>query len=99
MLSSNAAGRNKRKRSTTCQAKPGKKFTKDVLCLLPSKNVTNIPIPRGANRAHLAKIGLIGKVSISSVWSAEEVARELTSIFAPAFNLHPSKLLPFDYLG
>jgi hypothetical protein len=42
---------------------------------------------------------LIGKVSISSVWSAKEVARELTSIFAPAFNLHPSKLLPFDYLG
>ena len=61
--------------------------------------MTDIPIPRGANRAELSDEGLVGKVSINSVWTAEEVARELTSIFATAFNLQPGEILPFEYLG
>ena len=63
------------------------------MCLLPSAK------PRGANRAELSDKSLIEKVSINSVWTAEEVARQLTSIFATAFNLQPGELLPFDYLG
>ena len=48
---------------------------------------------------NLSDKSLIEKVSINSVWTAEEVARQLTSIFATAFNLQPGELLPFDYLG
>ena len=89
----------KRKRSATSTPKPRKIYTKDVVCMLPSGNVKEIPIPRGANRVELSDRGLIGKVSINSVWTAEEVARELTSIFETAFKLQPGELLPFDYLG
>jgi hypothetical protein len=75
------------------------KYTKDVVCLLPSENVTDIPIPRGANRTQLADAGLVGKVSINSVWTAEEVARELTSVFATVFKLKAGDVLPYEYLG
>ena len=50
-------------------------YTKDVVCLLPTKGGNNIPIPRGGNRTRLADMGLIGKVSINSTWKAEEVAK------------------------
>ncbi|CAB4025274.1 Hypothetical predicted protein, partial [Paramuricea clavata] len=64
-----------------------------------SNNLLEIPIPRGVKRAHLAEIGLIGKVSINATWTEEEVARELTSVFATSFNLECGELLPSDYLG
>lgn len=66
---------------------------------MPSDNLLEIPIPRGVKRAHLAEIGLIGKVSINATWTEEEVARELTSVFATSFNLESGEILPFDYLG
>jgi hypothetical protein len=77
----------------------GKIYTKDVVCLLPTKGGNNIPIPRGGNRTRLADMGLIGKVSINSTWKAEEVAKEITSVFASVFNLQPGEVLPYDYLG
>ena len=85
--------------SATSQPKPGKTYTKDVVCLMPSDNLLEIPIPRGVKRAHLAEIGLIGKVSINATWTEEEVARELTSVFPTSFNLESGEILPFDYLG
>ena len=93
------AGGKKRKRSAACQPKAGKIYTKDVVCLMPTKKVNSIPIPRGKNRACLADMGLIGKVSINSAWRAEEVAKEITSVFASAFNLQPGEILPYEYLG
>ena len=44
-------------------------------------------------------MGLIGKVSIDSTWKAEEVAKEITSVFASVFDLQPGEVLPYDYLG
>ena len=73
-------------------------YTKDVVCLMPTRKVNSIPIPRGENRARLADMGLIGKVSINSAWRAE-VAKEITSVFASAFNLQPGEILPYEYLG
>ena len=93
------AGGKKRKRSAVCQPKAGKIYTKDVVCLLPRKKGSIIPIPRGKNRVRLAEMGLIGKVCINSTWKAEEVANEITSVFASVFNLQPGEVLPFDYLG
>lgn len=44
-------------------------------------------------------MGLIGKVSINSAWGAEEVAKEISSVFSRAFNLQPGEVLSYDYLG
>ena len=68
------------------------------MCLLPSENVRDFPIPRGAKRTKLADMGLIGKVSIHTTWTADEVAREITSVFATSFNLQLGEILPFTYL-
>lgn len=95
---SNVGGR-KRKRSSTSQSKSPKLYTKDVVCLLPSENGKDIPIPRGNSRGCLANMGLIGKISLNSAWVAKDVTREITSIFASVFDLLPGELLPFDYLG
>ena len=71
----------KRKRSNACQAKASKIYTKDVVCLLPLEDKTaDIPIPRGAKRAHLSEMGLIGKVSINSSWKAMDVIQEISSV-------------------
>ena len=56
----------------------------------------NIPIPRGLRQTQLADAGLVGKVSVDFSWTAEKVARELTSIFATVFKLEPGQLLPFE---
>ena len=95
---SNVGGR-KRKRSSTSQSKSAKLYTKDVVCLLPSENGKDIPIPRGNSRGCLANMGLNGKISLNSAWVAKDVTREITSIFASVFDLLPGELLPFDYLG
>ncbi|XP_046860328.1 uncharacterized protein LOC124453580 isoform X2 [Xenia sp. Carnegie-2017] len=92
-------GGKKRKRSSACLPKRGKVYTKDVVCLPPTDQTFNIPIPRGNKRAHLAEMGLIGKVSINSAWGAEEVAKEISSVFSRAFNLQPGEVLSYDYLG
>ena len=74
-------------------------YTKDVVCLLPVETTNEISIPRGAKRTELAEKGLIGKVSINTAWNADNVAREITSVFANTFDLEPGELLPFEYLG
>ena len=89
----------KQKRFSVCLPKQGKIYTKDVVCLPPTKETKNIPIPRGNKRAQLAEMGLIGKVSINTVWGAEEVAKEITSVFSGAFSLQPGDVLNYDYLG
>ena len=87
----------KRKRSRTCQAKAGKIYTKDIVCI-PRKIANNsdtYPIPKGESRAKLAKMGLIGKIYLESTWSADEVENEIKSVFLSAFNL-PNNV-PFEY--
>lgn len=88
----------KRKRSVTCQPKASKVYTKDVVCLLPIEDMTDIRIPRGGKRAQLAEMGLIGKVSINSAWKAGEVIREICSVFSKVFNLPEGEILSFDFL-
>ena len=73
-------------------------YTKDVVCILPVDDTSNIPIPRGGKRAKLAEMGLIGKVSINSAWKANEVVKEISSVFSKAFCLGTGEVLPFDYL-
>lgn len=69
------------------------------MCLLPLEDKTaDIPIPRGAKRAHLSEMGLIGKVSINSAWKAVDVIQEISSVFAGAFNLPAGENLSFDFL-
>jgi hypothetical protein len=91
-------GRGKRKRSGACQPKPAKIYTKDIVCILPSSGLYEIPIPRGAKRANLAELGLTGKISINAAWKASDVSREISSVFASAFNLEEKEILLFDYL-
>ena len=62
-------------------------------------HLDDLPIPRGAKRAELAEKGLVGKVSINTAWNTEQVAREITSVFANMFDLTPGEILPFEYLG
>ena len=87
----------RRKRSRSCLAKPGKKYTKDIVCIPPkiAKNLDTYPIPKGESRAKLAEMGLIGKISIESTWSADEVESEIRSVFISAFNFPDD--LPFEY--
>ena len=66
--------------------------------LLPIEDVYNIPIPRGIKRAHLAEMGLTGKIPINSGWKAIEVLQEISSVFASAFNLRHGDILLFNYL-
>ena len=92
-------GSSKRKRSGVCQPKGSKIYTKDVVCMLPLEDcLSDIPIPRGGKRAHLAEMGLIGKVSINSAWKAREVVWEISSVFSSAFNLPDGEVLLFDFL-
>ena len=84
----------KRKRSRTMLAKPGKKYTKDIVCIPPMmvKNGQDVlPIPKGDSRAKLAEMGLVGKISLESTWRADEVDNEIQSVFILAFKE------PFDY--
>ena len=91
-------GRGKRKRSAVCSTKPAKIHTKDIVCILPVDGQCEIPIPRGAKRAELAELGLLGKISISAGWKALDVLKEVSSVFACAFNLKENEILLFDYL-
>jgi hypothetical protein len=65
---------------------------------LPSSGLYEIPIPRGAKQANLAELGLTGKISINAAWKANDVSREISSVFASAFNLEEKEILLFDYL-
>ena len=76
-----------------------KVYTKDVVCLFPLEGMSeDIPIPRGAKRARLSEMGLIGKVSINSSWKVGNVTQEVSSVFASAFNLPYENILSFDLL-
>ena len=53
--------------------------------------------PKGNDRGDLAERGLIGKVTISSNWSEDEVKEEITSVFKDVLKLEPSAQLSFTY--
>ena len=89
----------KSERDLLCACQSKGKFTPKMWFACHQPETKNIPIPRGNKRAQLAEMGLIGKVSINTVWGAEEVAKEITSVFSGAFSLQPGDVLDYDYLG
>ena len=62
-------------------------WTKDIICL-PSdySSLDEIPLPRGAKRMELTNFGLVGKISLSSNMSEEEIRREVLSVFTNAMG-------------
>lgn len=59
-----------------------KTWNKDIICLPKHyhSNTQKIPIPRGANRGEIARAGLIGKISLTSNMSEEEIREEICAI-------------------
>jgi len=47
----------------------------------------SIQIPRGRWRAHLAEMGLFGKVELTSAMSSEDVKSEICQVFMVAMGL------------
>ena len=57
-----------------------------------------IQIPRGEKRSERAEMGLVGKISINTAWSAREVQKEVSSVFGNAFGITDGDLLSYQYL-
>ena len=76
-----------------------KTHSKTVICLPPRKtNADSIAIPRGESLAALQEAGLVGKVSIDSTWNADDIRREITTLFGTSFGVLKEELLPYEYL-
>lgn len=74
-------------------------YTRDIMCI-PSSfgegGIKSIPIPRGKARSQLVKLGLQGKVTLSSAMSEEAIMEEIRSAFTEAMGNNPS--FPFIFL-
>ena len=66
--------------------KPAKKWTKDIICLPATFNDVDIGNPRGASRVQLARLGLIGKLTLLSTMDKEETRQEICTLFRRAFG-------------
>ena len=75
-----------------------KTWNKDIICLPKHyhSNTQKIPIPRGAKRGEIAMAGLIGKISLTSNMSEEEIREEICAIFTVAFG--GDDKFPFRFL-
>lgn len=74
-------------------------YTRDVVCLPSSygeEGNKSIPIPRGKQRSMLAKMGLQGKVTLTSIMTEKEIRSEIRSAFIEAMDNDPS--FPFTFL-
>ena len=59
-------------------------------------NNQKIPIPRGAKRGEIAMAGLIGRISLSSTMSEEDIREEICAIFTVAIGADDK--FPFRFL-
>ena len=75
-----------------------KTWNKDIICLPKDYHPNNqkIPISRGAKRGEIAMAGLIGKISLSSTMSEEDIREEICAIFAVVFG--GDDKFPFRFL-
>lgn len=77
-----------------------KTWDRDIICMPQSRrNMAdggNITYPRGKYRAHLASLGLIGKLHLTSEMTDDDVVMEICTVFKRQMtdNLH----FPFLYL-
>lgn len=74
-------------------------YNRDVMCLPSSYGDggwNSISVPRGKQRAILAKLGLQGKVTLSSDMSEDSICNEIRSAFVEAMG-HDSSF-PFTFL-
>ena len=78
----------KKKHSEKKGKEKKKTWTKDIVCLPKdySHSKEDISIPKGAKRTELAKLGLVGKISLQSSMSTEEVKSEVRSVFKEAMG-------------
>ena len=78
-----------KKKHTEKKGKEKKKtWTKDIVCLSKNYSVSkeDILIPKGAKRTELARLGLVGKISLQSSMNSEEVKSEVRSVFKEAMG-------------
>ena len=78
-----------KKKHTEKKGKEKKKtWTKDIVCLPKDYSVSkeDISIPKGAKRTELARLGLVGKISLQSSMNSEEVKSEVLSVFKEAMG-------------
>ena len=73
-------------------------WDRDIVCLpkYHKKGENFIPYPRGKYRARLGRLGLVGKVHLTSAMTVDEVRMEIRSVFERAMGDNPS--FPFTYL-
>jgi hypothetical protein len=87
----------KKKRQPTLKEKITKVWTKDIICL-PNEYESekeDIVIPRGSRRIELARLGLVGKVSLCSSMDFGEVQEEVRSVFKDSMGHKPSFAFKF----
>ena len=75
-----------------------KSYNKDIVCLphQPNLDEQEIPFPRGKSRLTLAKLGLIGKVTLTTDMLEGDIRREICGVFNAAFG--GDLLFPFKFL-
>ena len=73
-------------------------WDRDIVCLPKylKKGENFIPYPRGKYRARLGRLGLVGKVHLTSAMTVDEVRMEIQSVFERAMGDNQS--FPFTYL-
>ena len=87
----------KKKMQPTLKEKITKVWTKDIICL-PNEYESekeDIVIPRGSRRIELARLGLVGKVSLCSSMDFGEVQEEVRSVFKDSMGHKPSFAFKF----
>ena len=75
----------KRRRGTSTRSQGKWKIVTKGVVGLPTEETDIVSIPRGVQRAHLAELGLIGKVRLNTTWDKGTVTREISSIFRKAY--------------
>ena len=84
----------KRKRFAGGRATKCSHYVRDILCLPKSwcDDPGQVVIPRGERRNKLAKNGLFGKISFTSDLSADDMSKEVCTVFATPMGLTESEL-------
>lgn len=85
-----------KKRRRSALVGRSKTVTKDVVCLISANE--EVDVPRGKNRGLLQSRGLVGKITLNSLWTQDEVQNEVTSVFRHTFSIPDDQLLHYTYL-
>ena len=95
-LRRNRIGGNQSKKRKSIQT-----WDRDIICLPQSKhncaNSSSFSYPRGNYRAMLGKMGLIGKLHLSSHMNEDDVKKEIRSVFQAPMGNDPD--FPFVFFA